>query len=195
MPITTTGRYNGLATGLHWAIAALIVFQIGYAWWGLEPLKDDSPEQARALALHFSVGLTILIFSLARLGVRIALPPPRLPSDMSAMERNLARVTHTLFYLLIIGIPLGGWVLASLRPEPIVYFGLFEWPHLPLLGGLDKVARHAIGKPVGAMHTVVLVWTTVILLVLHIGGALKHQLTGPGVLWRMVPFLRRPFVR
>ena len=90
----TTGRYNRLAIGLHWIIAALIIFQIGYAWWGLAPLKDDSPEQAQALALHFSIGLTILLLSLARLGVRIAAPPPPLPADMPGLEKTMARVTH-----------------------------------------------------------------------------------------------------
>ena len=191
----TTGRYNGLAIGLHWTIAALIILQIGYAWWGLAPLKDDSPEQAQALALHFSIGLTILLLSLARLGVRIAAPPPPLPADIPGLEKTMARVTHALFYVLILGIPLGGWVLASLHPDPIIYFGLFEWPHLPFLSGLEKAASHALGKAVGAMHTVILVWTTVVLLVLHIGGALKDQISGPPVFWRMLPFLRPPFER
>jgi cytochrome b561 len=118
----TTGRYNRLAIGLHWIIAALIILQIGYAWWCLAPLKDDSPEQAKALAFHFSIGLTILLLSLARLGVRIAAPPPPLPVDMPGLEKTMARLTHALFYVLIIGIPLGGWVLASLHPDPIIFF-------------------------------------------------------------------------
>jgi cytochrome b561 len=188
----TTRRYNGLAIALHWTIAILILFQIAYAWWGLAPLKDDTPEQAAALAFHFSIGLTILMLSLARLGLRLVSPPPPLPADMPGLEKTLARGTHVLFYLLIIGIPTGGWVLASLGPDPIRYFGLFDWPHLPFLSHLDKAGRHAIGKPVGAMHTTVLVWLTLVLLVLHVGGALKNQLTGPPVLWRMLPFLRRP---
>ena len=44
-------------------------------------------------------------------------------------------------------------------------------------------------------HTVILVWTTVALLALHIGGALKDQISGPPVFWRMLPFLRPPFER
>jgi cytochrome b561 len=187
-----TRAYNGWAIALHWTIAVLILFQIGYAWWGLAPLKDDTPEQAAALAFHFSIGLTILTLSIARLGVRLIAPPPPLPAEMPGWEKMLARATHILFYLLIIGIPIGGWVLASLHPDPIRYFGLFDWPHLPFLSHLDKAGRQAIGKPVGLMHTTVLVWFTVLLLALHVGGALKDQFTGPPVFWRMLPFLRRP---
>lgn len=186
------GRYNALATSLHWAIAALILFQIAYAWWGLGAQVDDSPAQAEALGFHISIGLTILILSLARLGVRLASPPPPLPGGLADWEKNIAKATHVAFYLLIIGIPLGGWVLASLNPRPISYFGLFEWPHLPLLAGLDKSARHAISKPVGAMHTVILVWTTLALLALHVAGGLKDQFGGHPVFWRMIPFLRPP---
>lgn len=187
-----TGRYNGGATALHWTIAALILFQIGYAWWWLAPLPDDSPARPQVLAFHMSIGLTILVLSIARLALRLAVPPPPLPAGMAGWETTLARATHVLFYLLIIGIPIGGWVLASLNPQPISYFGLFEWPHLPGLSGLAKPARHAISKPVGALHTSILIWTTLALLALHVGGALKDQLTGPPVFWRMIPFLRRP---
>jgi cytochrome b561 len=185
-----TGRYNGWAIALHWTIAALILFQIPYAWWWMGALPDETPAHAQSMVLHMSIGLTILILSLARLGLRLAVASPPLPAGMAKWETILARTTHVLFYVLIIGIPIGGWVLASLGRQPITYFGLFEWPHLPGLSSLDKPARHAIGKPVGALHTSILPWATVLLLALHVGGALKDQLTGPAVLWRMIPFLR-----
>lgn len=187
-----TARYNGWAVALHWAIAVLILFQIPYAWWWMGALPDESTAHAQSMVLHMSIGLTILVLSLARLAMRLAVPPPSLPAGMAGWERTLARTTHVLFYVLIIGIPIGGWVLGSLQPRPITYFGLFEWPHLPGLSGLAKPARHAIGKPIGALHTSLLPWATVVLFALHVGGALKDQLTGPPVLWRMIPLLRQP---
>jgi len=187
-----TGRYNGWAVALHWAIAALILFQIPYAWWWMGALPDDSAAHAQSMVLHMSIGLSILILSLARLGLRLAVPPPPLPADLTGWERTLARTIHVLFYVLIIGIPIGGWVLASLSPRPITFFGLFEWPHLPGLSGLAKPARHAISKPVGLLHQSILPWAMVVLFALHVGGALKDQLAGAPVFWRMIPFLRRP---
>ena len=186
------GRYKGWAVALHWTIAALILFQIPYAWWWMGALPDESAAHAQSLGVHMSIGLTIFVLSLARLGLRLAAPPPPLPGGMAGWEKTLARTTHVLFYVLIIGIPIGGWVLGSLSPRPISYFGLFEWPHLPGLSGLAKPARHAISKPVGALHTSILPWAMVVLFVLHVGGALKDQISGYPVFWRMIPFLRPP---
>jgi len=190
--ISVDRRYGLAAVWLHWIIAALILFQIGYAWWVYGPIPDHTAAQAQAFGVHTSVGLTILVLSLARLGVRFAAPPPPLPADMAAWERTLARLSHVLFYVLIIGIPLTGWALASMRPTPISFWGLFNWPHLPGLSGLAKPARHAIGGPLGRTHTLILVWTTIGLLALHVAGALKHQVSGSPVFWRMLPFLSRP---
>jgi cytochrome b561 len=183
------GRYGLAAVSLHWVIAALILFQIGYAWWYYGPLPDHTPVQTRALGVHMSIGLTILILSLARLAVRLAVRPPPLPAAMPRWERSLAKISHVLFYVLIVGIPLTGWALASLRAAPIPYWGLFNWPHLPGLGGLAGAARHRVSRPLGEVHTLILVWATVVLLVLHVAGALKNQVSGSPVLWRMVPFL------
>jgi cytochrome b561 len=187
-----TGRYSGPAVALHWTIAALILFQIGYAWWVLAPLPDESEAHHTGMALHFSIGLTILLLSLARLALRLVAPPPPLPAGMRPWEKTAARASHVLFYLLIIGIPLAGWTLRSMDAAPIAWFGLFEWPHLPFLSGLGKAARHVIGKPVAALHTTLLVWATVALLALHIAGALWDQFADHPVFWRMIPFLRRP---
>ena len=190
--MTATSRYKAWAIGLHWTIAALILFQIGYAWWVLGAQPDHSPSQRVDLAFHMSIGLTILVLSLARLTLRLTVRPPPLPADMPGWEKGLARVTHVVFYLLIIGIPLGGWTLASLNPRPILYFGLFTWPHLPVFAGLTAATKHILGGLVGPLHTSILIWATLVLLGLHVAGALKNQVTGPPVLWRMIPFLRRP---
>jgi hypothetical protein len=60
------------------------------------------------------------------------------------------------------------------------------------VSGANKPARHAVSKPVGALHTSILVWATAVLLALHVGGAVMTQLSGASVFWRMLPFLRRP---
>jgi cytochrome b561 len=178
-------RYAATSIVLHWTIAVLVLFQIGYAWWVMSPLPDKSPAHASAMALHFSIGLTVLILSVVRLAVRLAVPPPPLPAAMPAWERTLARASHVLFYVLIIGLPLAGWTLASTRPGPIVFFGLFTWPHLPGLAGLARAQRHLVEQ----VHAQVLVWTTLGLLALHVGAAAKLQFEATPVLWRMLPFL------
>ncbi len=174
------GRYNVTAATLHWLIAALIVFQVGFAWWVLGRAPDHSPAMARALGVHMSIGITILLLSLARLAVRVATPPPPLPAGLEPWDRFAAQASHVLFYALIIVLPLTGWALASLRPRPILYWGLFAWPHLP---GAGKMIGHTLAQT----HKVILVWTTLALLALHVAGAIKNQFGPAPVFWRMLP--------
>jgi cytochrome b561 len=182
--------YGLAAISLHWAIAALIVFQIGYAWFYLAALPDESAAHANGMVLHKSIGLTVLALSLARLALRLAVRPAPLPAALPGWDRTLARISHALFYVLIIGLPLTGWAMASMRPAPIPFWGLFSWPHLPGMSGFTAAMRHQIGKPLGFAHTEVLVVSTVVLLALHIAGALKNQFSGAPVFWRMAPFMR-----
>ena len=75
--------------------------------------------------------------------------PPALADTMRPWEKTLARVTHTIFYVLLIGLPLGGWLASSLVGRPVDFFGLFTIPNLPTgsndaLGGAIFDA-HALG--------------------------------------------------
>src|SRR5438445_9803469 len=95
-----SGRYSTLAIVLHWLIAAAIVLQIVLS------TRMDGPRTPQSFAvtqLHKSIGVTILLLSLARLGWRLAHPPAPLPSTMARWERELSRVVHVGFYVIMIG--------------------------------------------------------------------------------------------
>lgn len=183
--------YSGVSVALHWIIAVLI---IGNLAGGLlmERLLDSADPATRQLGfqviqLHKSSGLTILVLSALRLLIRLVEGFPPLPAHMTGTERALARITHWGFYGLMLGIPLAGWVMVSASPLglPTLWFGLFEWPHLPT--GTDK----ALSGAAGAVHEL-LAFGAIALLALHVAGALKHQfLDRDEVLARMLPFLRR----
>lgn len=187
---TRVPSYSSLSIALHWLIAALILANVGLAllW---DPLmhSSDPAEKARAATMvdfHKSFGLTVLVFSLVRLGNRVAHGFPRLPEDMRMWERVLARSTHYAFYALMIGVPLLGYLMVSVSPKqmPIHYLHLFDLPLLPL--GVHK----ALDDQLGAAHGF-LAWSTMALLALHIAGALKHHFVNhDGVLRRMLPFTR-----
>jgi cytochrome b561 len=112
---------------------------------------------------------------------------------MPAWERTLSSITHVLFYVLIIGIPLLGWVLSSFRAdEPISLWGVIPWPQIPSFSGMTREASRPLRLVLEQWHGSILVWTTIALLGLHILGALKHQFDGNPVLYRMLPFLPKP---
>lgn len=184
-------RYRPAAIALHWLIAALIVTQIGLGWYMNKVLPDHSPAQDRVQDLHISVGLTILLLVLARIGVRLAMPPPRSVEGLAPWERILANAVHLLFYVLMLALPLTGWALLTVRHQPIHFWGL-GWPGLPGMEGGMGPAHQPFRKALNDFHTDTLVWIIIANIALHVAGALKHQFDGHPVLWRMLPFLKRP---
>jgi cytochrome b561 len=84
MPHPARARYDAVAMTLHWLIAALIVTNIALAWYfnTLVGLPKIAPVQ-----LHKSIGITVLILSLARLAWRVASPPPPLPRSVEGWAR------------------------------------------------------------------------------------------------------------
>lgn len=194
-------RYSAVAIVLHWAIAAAILLMIPLGWWMSDEAAAGNPSGAiyNAFQLHKSIGLTVLALSLARLGWRLANPPPPMPPHMPAWERTIAKATHWAFYGLMIGLPLSGWVFVSAgwslhdnasMAVPTHYFGTFQ---VPALFGLTRAAedvRAAVAAASMRAHSL-MAWAAIVLVALHIGAALKHHLFDKdNVLTHMIPGLR-----
>lgn len=175
-------RYSMVAILLHWVIAAALVFQVV-----LGSAMDGPRDAARfsIYQLHKSIGITILLLTLVRLGWRIANPPPPLSTMLKAWERRLAQITHRSFYALLLGLPLSGWLIVSTSKiaVPTHLFGLIEWPQLPV----PDTLRHTVHELSEVSHEL-LVWGVLLLIALHVAGALKHHLIdGDAELDRMIP--------
>jgi cytochrome b561 len=116
--VRDTGRYTGVAIALHWLIAALLVSLILYGW-ALEDQRetitsyDEFLEVKSGFNWHKTGGILVLALSLFRLFWRFTHPVPPLPDGMKAWERVAARITHIGFYVLMIGLPIGGYMVAS----------------------------------------------------------------------------------
>lgn len=177
---TRTDRYSRGAIAFHWAIALLIIANFILAW-----TAEDLPkaEAMVRMGTHKAVGITVLLLSIGRILWRLTHRPPPLRSSLAPWERALAKVTHTAFYLLMIAIPVAGWGLHSAASggKPVSIFGLFGFPALPV--SADKATAGLFGELHEVMATAMLV-----LLALHVAGALKHQfLDKDGTLGRMLP--------
>ncbi|MCJ2177896.1 cytochrome b [Novosphingobium album (ex Hu et al. 2023)] len=177
-----TKQYSPVAVVLHWLIALLIALNFVAAW-----VAEDMPkaEKMQIMGNHKAFGLTILVLTVIRILWRVLHKAPAFSSALSAWEVALARVTHALFYFLMLGIPLTGWGMVSGGGNPVSWFGLFEIPALPVGG--DKALGGIFHESHEALATVMLV-----LFALHVAGALKHHfLDHDDTMARMVPFLRR----
>ena len=186
MPASRLDRYSTVAIVLHWLIAAAIVFQILLAW-----RMDDlhTPLGFALTQLHKSVGITVLLLSLGRLGWRLANPPPPM-MGLTGWERALSHITHWGFYVIMIGMPLTGWIMvsASRTAIPTLLYGVIPWPHVPGLAGLAPAAK-GVWRDFGKESHEWLAYGAYLLIGLHVAGALKHQLfdRDQPVLARMAP--------
>src|SRR3954464_14277443 len=103
-------RYAAPAIVLHWLIALAIICQIVLASRMDGP---PTPESFAVTQLHKSIGITILLLSLLRLGWGVMASPAPLPATLTRWERVLAGLTHVGFYVIMIGMPLTGWLMVS----------------------------------------------------------------------------------
>jgi len=184
----TSARYGGVAMTLHWLIAGALIVNIGLGLYMSEVLSDGDVSRLAILQLHKSVGLTVLLLSVARLSWRLVNPVPPLPESMPPALRIAARASHVFLYFLIVAIPLTGWALvsSSRTAAPTFYFGIFHWPTISFLAQLPRAEKIPLHRGFGFVH-VTLAWSAIALVPLHVFGALYHHWRGDDVLRRMLP--------
>lgn len=181
-------RYTSVAITLHWVIALAILGMI-FGGWYMTDLPDGAPGQYFLFQMHKSVGITILLLTIARIIWRGMNPPPALPNDMNGLEKTASHLVHIGFYGLMILLPLTGWLYSSVSVKldvPTVLYFAVSWPDVPFVEGLKTEAASGV---VNFIHSK-LAWVTLTLLALHVAGAVKHEISAEeGVLKRMLPGL------
>ncbi len=170
-----TLHYTRTAVVLHWLVAVLMTANVGLGlsaeWFGdawVRPIIDT----------HKSIGITVLGLGLLRLLWRAGHAPPPLPAQYRPWERAASLLVHGLLYLLILGLPLSGWLHDSAWKDaathPMRLFGLIPWPRIGWISGLDPAVKEPLHSQFGAWH-VALGYALYAAFALHLGGALKHQ--------------------
>jgi len=201
MAVAHTSRYSMVAIILHWSIAIAIGLMIYVGWWMTDAIKDPALASPafKAYQFHKSLGLTILVLTLFRLIWRLTHKFPPLPEHMPGWEKAAARLSHILLYAIMLIMPITGWIYVSAGWNsemnmpfaiPTLWFGLFEWPHLPGLTEASDAVRSAAAGAAMEVHEIV-AWGAVGLIVLHAAAALKHHFYDrDSVLAGMVPGIR-----
>ncbi|MDX1571955.1 MAG: cytochrome b [Xanthomonadales bacterium] len=177
----TETAWGWVAQLLHWAMAGLILFNIGLGWYAEQ--LGRSPQQLKLFLLHKSVGLTVLGLVALRLAWRVPQVSPQLSPVTKAWERNAARASHALLYLLMFAIPISGWIMNSAANVPLRWFGWIEVPGL--------VEPNEELKEIAETVHVWLAWSLAGLVTVHFAAALHHHFRKrDDVLRRMLPLKR-----
>jgi len=171
-------RYSTVAMWFHWTIAALVIANLA-----IGIFHDALP--GGSMPVHKSIGLTVLALTAARIAWRLGHRPPPLPAATPGWERGAAHATHWLLYILMVAMPVTGWMMVSgsTTRRPLDWFGLFDLPYLPVgpqAGGIGHDGHALLG------------WLMLALVALHVAAALRHRLIlRDGMLARMAPMLDR----
>lgn len=179
----TTDSYGSVTKTLHWLIALLVLGMliVGFVMASL----PEGPTQHSLIAWHKSIGMTLLLLMVIRLGWRFANPPPALPATVPHWEHLAARSLQNLFYLLLFAMPISGWVMSSLGGHSVMVWGWFN-------AALPVAQNKQMADNVWTAH-VVIAWVIIGCLALHIAAALKHHfIEKNNVLRRMLPGYRPP---
>lgn len=180
--IIITNRYTKMAIGLHWLMAMLLISLVAVGLYMHElPL---SPWKLQVYAWHKWAGVTAFLLVLFRLGWRFRHHPPLLPFNMPRLAVKMAYTGHALLYVLMIAIPVSGWLMSSAKGFQTVYFGILPIPDL-------LVKNRELGRLLRDVHEL-LNYSLMALVVVHVGAAIKHHLLDKDdVLTRMLPWRKR----
>jgi cytochrome b561 len=173
--------YDATARTLHWTVAGLLACQFVTALL-LPHIRMDTPVDT-TIALHFNLGLAILVVMAIRLVHRWRHPVRVAPGAGPAWESALADATHRLFYVILLIGPFLGWAAASAHSVPVRLLGIVELPALA-----PRKAPWALLA--GDVHGWAM-WTLLALLAVHAAAAVYHHVVRrDDVLRRMLPGVR-----
>lgn len=145
----TPERYSFASILLHW-IMLLLVLAVYAAIELREFWPKSSPTREMLKNWHFMLGLSIFGLVWLRIGARLVWSAPA-PLQGPVWRNRVAMGTHLSLYLLLIAMPVAGWLTLSGEGKPVPFFG-FELP--PLVAPKPALAEqikefHEIGGTIG----------------------------------------------
>ena len=176
----TPDRFGVVSKLLHWAVALLIIGLIALGNYLVGLTYFDQWYNA-SLSWHKSLGMTALGLAIILLGWKLYSPSPPLPDSIGGLQRAAAVGMHGLLLVMMLLIPITGYVISTSAGKPISVFGWFD---IPALLPENTTLRDWASE----LHAY-LAYATAVLALGHAGAALKHHFidrddTLARMLWR-----------
>jgi len=173
----TSTSYGSVAKFFHWSVFVLVtsLLVIGVSF----DFLPEAPITGTVYNVHKIIGLGVFVLMLLRVGWTLINPKPELPGA-KAWEKMLERAGHRLLYVLLVAMPISGWVMATAAGKlPHIGSVSFGAPWVPLAKPLAKLAS--------GFHYY-LAWTLFVMVCLHVVAAFRHHFVNKDdVLKRMMP--------
>ena len=174
MALAPKTRYDGVAMIIHWVTAVLMIYMVflgeDLIKSGMRAARSGDAANATFLpSIHVSIGVTLLLLTLLRVVWRLVHTPPAYPANMKRYEVVGSKSLHGIFYLLLLGLPITGWLsfgeVAARLPAlaGTTFFGAMPVPLAPVTTRIFG-EMHGLGSNLAMA-----------LIGLHVLAALKHQ--------------------
>ncbi|GAB5604317.1 cytochrome b [Sideroxyarcus sp. TK5] len=142
----TQTRYSLLSIGLHWLM--LLVFIGVYGSIELRELFEKGSDPREMLkSWHFMLGILLFVLIWPRIAARLSGTTPAVVPEPEKIQQLAAKLLHLALYVLMIAMPISGYLLLSAACKPIPFFGL----ELPALIDTDK----ELAKQIKEVHELV----------------------------------------
>jgi cytochrome b561 len=173
-----TDHYPTTSKLLHWLIAVCVLATAPVAI--TMTRVGEGPTQNALFNFHKSLGVLILILMILRLTNRLAVGAPIADPGIAPWQKAASAAVHTSFYVLLLAMPIVGYIANSAFGAPTPFFGLFNVPPI-----IEK--NESLAKPLFTIHRSV-GWLVILLVLTHASAALYHHfIRGDNVLRRMLP--------
>jgi cytochrome b561 len=183
----TATRYGVVTKTLHWLIVLLFVNQyvVGKVMMRV-PLNEEflGWTQGEFYNWHKSIGLVILAIALIRFTWRKTTRLPDWAATLAPWEKKLIHWYENALYTALFVMPLSGYLFVEAGGYGVNFFGGGRLPSF--------LPRNESLALLGEWIHIITGYVIVVVLTLHIGLVIKHQLVDKDrLLHRMLPFSRQ----
>lgn len=175
--LNSKDTYGSISKILHWIIGLLIVIMVSGSFF-LDDITDKDLRHS-IINLHKLIGIAILLLMIIRIVWAFYNIKPSLPNSVRHWQKIAARSIHILFYIVLIAMPLSGWIM-SMAAGHIPHLGSLQLP-------LPWIPKNKVLDDTFFTVHQYLAWVIIALITLHILAAIKHALINrDGVLQKML---------
>lgn len=170
-------RFGWITRALHWLTALTIFVALPLGLWIAE--MEPSLAALKYFGWHKTLGITVLALVLIRMVWHGVSPPPPPLTAHAAWQDSAAKLVHRAFYVLLVAMPMSGWIASSATGIDTVIFSRWTLPRIaPVSEAWEEAAFEA--------HEVI-AWCLVLLIAVHVAGAVHRAVVlKDGTLRRMV---------
>lgn len=176
--LNTKERYGSAAIALHW-----LTFLVMVAMFASVELHENFPKgdpmRGLLMRMHFQLGLTVLLLTMVRLAVKVKSVDPEITPALAHVQKLASKAMHLALYLILVGMPVVGFIGRTLAGKVTYFFGL---PLPVLLDTNEKLSETIFG-----IHS--LIGNTAYFLIgAHVVAAIyHHHFQKDNTLLRMLP--------